>query len=91
MCFSQRKDDLKDNKRENFQGTVISRFHFYELRDPPRKPHKVILVAIVTEEWMLGSVPLTHKSIKNDSYTPAYLCYLFHLSLFQKQPFTCVL
>ena len=50
-----------------------------------------MLVAIVTEEWMLRSVPFIHKSIKNDLYTPAYLFYLFHLSLFQKQPFTSVL
>ena len=31
------KNDLKENGRENFQGAVIRRFHFYELRDPPRK------------------------------------------------------
>ena len=32
ICFTQRENVLKENKREHFQGAVISEFHFYELQ-----------------------------------------------------------
>ena len=54
--FFSTKNDLKENKREHLPGAVISGFHFYELKDPPGKHNTVILVAVVTEEWMPSSV-----------------------------------
>ena len=56
---------------------MISGFHFYELKDPPGKHNTVILVVVVTENGCSVQFRSTYKSIKNDLYTPVYLCYLY--------------